>query len=619
MRDVSGNYTPPAGTTAVADTTIESTKYNNFIADLTTTLNTVLPISMGGTGASNAATAISNLGGEKAKQIIVNYAIDPIVPGSFSSTTSATGSPVNGHAFAGICYATDNAGGLWMEARDVTDSAHTIYARNFSSGVWSSWSVVADTRYVQKIGDTMTGSLVLDKTSAGSGGSAIYGTQGTLARWVLQLGNGVAESGSNVGADFGLSRYNDAGTYVDSPFTITRSTGVTSFGHDVTVNGNLASINGSLRVGGSGGTAAAGTIYFGNTGNGVYLSFDGTSYGLNGGSAVYIGTSVLNVGTGGTAGNLYLGNTGAQLRYDGSNFFFQGGGGLYNYNAAFTTGYGGTTGAVYFGNSASKYLQYDGSKFILNGAPLYVPAGDLWVYGFSGNNNQGVVRFNSTGANYIQWDGVKFFHSNVVTAPYFQTNNGKTVLDDAGIESINGNGYYFLNSNGTNSYLSFGSGWYFGYTISNGDIQWVHGGSSMWILRASDALAYNAINAVGGNGAYLNISDRSVKDNIEDYTAKGLDAVLALKPVRFTRRDLRKPHPEADPQPQKLKPRREIGFIAQDVQKVIPEAVMAVGLPLDESGNYDQTLGMQDTAIIAALVNAVKELSARVKELEAAR
>ena len=51
-----------------------------------------------------------------------------------------------------------------------------------------------------------------------------------------------------------------------------------------------------------------------------------------------------------------------------------------------------------------------------------------------------------------------------------------------------------------------------------------------------------------------------------------------------------------------------IGFSAQNVQKVIPEAVWV---------SKDDFLGFDDRPVIAALVNAVKELSARVKELEA--
>jgi hypothetical protein len=61
-RDGSGIYTRPPGTNAVADTTIESTKYNANVADVETDLNAPRPIVAGGTGANNAVDAANNLG-----------------------------------------------------------------------------------------------------------------------------------------------------------------------------------------------------------------------------------------------------------------------------------------------------------------------------------------------------------------------------------------------------------------------------------------------------------------------------------------------------------------------------------------------------------------------------
>ncbi len=46
--------------------------------------------------------------------------------------------------------------------------------------------------------------------------------------WVMNLGDGTTQSGSNVGADFGIFRYSDAGALIDQPLKITRSTGVVS-------------------------------------------------------------------------------------------------------------------------------------------------------------------------------------------------------------------------------------------------------------------------------------------------------------------------------------------------------------------------------------------------------
>lgn len=61
-RDGSGVYSKPANTTPSANDTIESAKFNALMDDIATDLNTDRPIVAGGTGASNAADARTNLG-----------------------------------------------------------------------------------------------------------------------------------------------------------------------------------------------------------------------------------------------------------------------------------------------------------------------------------------------------------------------------------------------------------------------------------------------------------------------------------------------------------------------------------------------------------------------------
>ena len=61
-RDGSGVYSLPAGGDAVPGELVASTPYNAFRADLVSVLNGVQPVSLGGTGASNASGARSNLG-----------------------------------------------------------------------------------------------------------------------------------------------------------------------------------------------------------------------------------------------------------------------------------------------------------------------------------------------------------------------------------------------------------------------------------------------------------------------------------------------------------------------------------------------------------------------------
>ena len=65
-RDGSGILSAPAGTTATSGTTIESAKYNAFVNDWVTDGNTPRPIVAGGTGATTAPAALTNLGAQPA-------------------------------------------------------------------------------------------------------------------------------------------------------------------------------------------------------------------------------------------------------------------------------------------------------------------------------------------------------------------------------------------------------------------------------------------------------------------------------------------------------------------------------------------------------------------------
>lgn len=97
---------------------------------------------------------------------------------------------------------------------------------------------------VNKVGDTMTGPLVIDQT-AGSGFGYKY-TVGGLARWSAVLTG--AETGSNAGSDLVFANFNDAGTAINTGMTITRGTGaVTIPSGQLTVSGNTILGSGSNR------------------------------------------------------------------------------------------------------------------------------------------------------------------------------------------------------------------------------------------------------------------------------------------------------------------------------------------------------------------------------------
>ena len=96
-----------------------------------------------------------------------------------------------------------------------------------------------------------------------------------------------------------------------------------------------------------------------------------------------------------------------------------------------------------------------------------------------------------------------------------------------------------------------------------------------------------------GTGDWIAGSDIAYKKNIVDLKKYGLNEVLNLKPVSFIHK-------------QDKNNKIQLGFIAQDVKKFIPEVVDG------EEGSY----GLEYNRLIPVLVNAIKELNQKIKILE---
>lgn len=133
------------------------------------------------------------------------------------------------------------------------------------------------------------------------------------------------------------------------------------------------------------------------------------------------------------------------------------------------------------------------------------------------------------------------------------------------------------------------------------------GASTSWPLLVADYAGTNLMWVRADGAGYLKAaawtygSDRRIKENIQ-YFDDGLRVVEKLKPTKFDYIDGVK---------------QQIGFIAQDVQDVIPEAVTVA----DRKTGF---LGLKSEFIVPYLVNAIKELksenaafAARLEKLEA--
>jgi hypothetical protein len=158
------------------------------------------------------------------------------------------------------------------------------------------------------------------------------------------------------------------------------------------------------------------------------------------------------------------------------------------------------------------------------------------------------------------------------------------------------NANFYMGEGAAGYVQQYTSGWYWTFNTSNGNLNWQVpvGNGNLWMMDIVNSRVYCGMGTVGGYGPYQDYSsDERTKTDIRDLDV-GLPEVLRLRPIRFGRAG--KPD------------HSEIGFGACQVREVIPEAA--------GQGIEDDMLSLVTAPIIAALVNGMQELAARVAALE---
>ena len=131
------------------------------------------------------------------------------------------------------------------------------------------------------------------------------------------------------------------------------------------------------------------------------------------------------------------------------------------------------------------------------------------------------------------------------------------------------------------------------------------GSSTPW----TSSMVISANGNIGAPTAGTNIynaSDKRLKQNITTIT-DGLNKIIALNPVKFNWIDGFEPTEDG---------KDMIGFIAQDVQEVIPEAVESFsnGSVIIGELVIDNTLRVNEKFIIPVLVKAIQEMNTKLDE-----
>jgi hypothetical protein len=128
-----------------------------------------------------------------------------------------------------------------------------------------------------------------------------------------------------------------------------------------------------------------------------------------------------------------------------------------------------------------------------------------------------------------------------------------------------------------------------------------------------------------GGGAWADSSDIRIK-NVQGEYKRGLDDIAKLRPVVYAYKgndtqdapDATKtaPYPTSSHSQSASDERKFAGLIAQEVEAVFPEMVTLTNAYIDGLSVDDMRV-LDTTPLIFALVNAVKELKARIETLEA--
>ena len=420
------------------------------------------------------------------------------------------------------------------------------------------------------------------------------------------------ESGSNAGADFFLRTFTDAGSLLETPFTIVRSTGVTTIksltltnvlsvanGGTGSASQNFVDLTTTQSIGGAKTfiSALAGTIAtFSGT-----ITASGADLRANTGALVPVGVIISsNYDIPSNPKTLYT-SYGQSTILGGHEFRSVNGSGtgsitsLYLSPSGAATFLSNITAGGYITGQGTNPGGLGGSRFILDWLSGYMR---LFSYGANASTNGGFV-FNSQrsdGTN--SFDPMTILPSgNVLIGT--TSDSGRKLQVDGAVTAL-----FLHNTNNTSG--AFLNIWQLGGSNTNNT-------SSYYLYCDTDALGVRVV--IYGNGNIANVnnsygaySDIKLKENIVDATPK-LDDLLKVK--------IRNYNLIADESKTK-----QIGVIAQELEEIFPALIEESNdIIKDENGENvetgEKTKNVKYSIFVPMLIKAIQELKAELDELKA--
>ena len=308
------------------------------------------------------------------------------------------------------------------------------------------------------------------------------------------------------------------------------------------------------------------------------------------------------IGTAGGSEQLSIGTNNTEaLRIDASQKVGIGtdspGAQLHNYSTAatnvFITGHG-TAAQNDWGAQNCMFVKTDNGLLI---SKANAANNTNRIFNFYNDNNGYAQLYMHAGATAyvkIQANGNSYFNGGNVgigsTNPTSISANTNSLTVGSSRNDLSGAIAY--QSNGTTKAQS--------YWDSTGWLTYVNSGTARWYTNATLNMELNTSGTLTVKAdlvAYGSPSDKRLKENIKPIES-ALDKVMKLEGVTFD---------WIQKEDQILNIKEDIGFIAQDVQKVVPDLVRE---------NEDGMLSMRHQGIAPILLEAIKELKAEIEELK---
>jgi hypothetical protein len=339
-------------------------------------------------------------------------------------------------------------------------------------------------------------------------------------------------------------------------------------------------------------------LYSTNNGDGGYgggkLAFVNVTDSVN--ALILASTGAATFSSSITADGLFKSNQGIFQVFAAGTFR----GGLYNYASSSGSG---TDYSVTLNSETGLYFTTGGSA---TQKMVITSAGNVGINTSSGfnqisgtettlkiaNSNAASLYLEVTGvrayANYVGANGSLVWYDITAATPRMTITSGGNVLvgttSDVGARlHVSGN----LVASGTSS----GNGLLSRDNTNTTTYGFVNNGSGSLTLTNSGVANVGSFNM--STGVYTPTSDINKKKDFEDSTI-GLNEVLQLKPTLYRMKT------------DKTKGQKELGFIAQEVKDIIPNAYV-------DNGDF---IGLNFNPIVAALTKAVQELSDKITTLE---